>query len=358
MRAVFFVVILAVLAAGCRPPPVPAFEDVSGQIMADYFAAAAGSDATQAERQLKRLQDALPEAVFPTLARRKTRLRVVLVDLNKLLRDGRVEEAAVFITKAVRELGPVPDLKRADEAVQALRTVFLYRRQGPFLRSDAMEQALVPVLARQAVLERSPEFKQWLARQTHAVTDLRRKETESEAQKLFSAYDDALLTGRTDPDACLTRLAVLGANSAAVARTLELVRTPADRLEAWLDQAAAWADPVQAGSLEVAFCREWAKLTPAVRARLALQKFPAEPATLCGILLRARLALAAGNLPQATAWAERLVRQTPVSEALLTEGLCALVLPRDQFRARTWRAPFPTLTDFLNRLEQLRQTKP
>lgn len=343
--------------AGCGRERVPAHDRLPLETIQGFFAAARAGDASGAERQLRRIEDVPGGPQFVPLARREVLIRKCQDGVARCCAAGQLDEATAILRQAHQDLGPLPELEPLAQLLSALGTVQAYLRQMPFANSSAAERALAPVIARQADLQGSPAFTAWLAEQQQEIAQMRRREVVQELRQLALAYDAAFVSGRADAPELLRRLLALPPSTPASAAALEVLAAPAATLSAWAEKPAAWADPATGLYLEIRFCQEWPALPAATRDRLALQPLPQEPFSLCGMLLRARLAARKGSLALAASWSERLLRRTAIARPLVEEGLTGLVLPRDQYQARAWRTPFPSLTDYLDRLEQLRQSQ-
>ena len=351
--------LLVLLAtAGCGRSKAPAYNRLPFEITQAFFAAAEKGDVAQADKELKRLQDITPGQPFTVISRREMNLRKRQADVTRLCQQGRLDEARTALREAQQQLGPVPELQALEQTIAALQVVQAYNQQAPFTSSAAATKALAPVLGQKAILAGSTAFQSWLDAQERAVAGLRRRESSQELRQLLQAYDLALISAKGEPDAILRQIAELAPNNPTAESARQLMTLSADQLDPWMSKPEVWAEPLRGLCLELVFAREWPRLTLAARQRLALLELPPEPFSAAGMVLRARLAAVKGNIIPAAAWVERLVRQAPLAKPLVEEGLTTLLFPKDQFQARAWRAPFPSITDYLDRLEQLRQAHP
>jgi hypothetical protein len=351
------VLVLLLAGAGCRERGVPPHDRLPLETIQAFFAAARAGDADQADAELRRLEDIPGGGAFAALARRDVLVRRYQTGIVVACGRGDVDAAQALLRQAHQQVGPIAELEPLDRLVSALATLQAYVRQEPFPSSAAAERALQPVLAREAELAGAPAFRAWLDAKKAEIDQMRRREVVQEMRQLVLAYDAALVAGRPEADGLLSRLQALPPATPAAAAALALLGATPEALAAYADQPDAWANPNQGLYLEIRFGRVWHELPADVRNRLALQTLPAEPCSLSGLLLRARLAALKGSRGQAAAWSERLLRSAPVGQPLIQEGLHALALPREQYQARAWLTPFPVLTDYLDRIEQLRQSR-
>jgi len=354
----WLVALLLLSAAGCGRDQTPAYNRLPFEITQAFFAATDKGDVVQAEKELKRLQDITPNQPFSVISRREMNLRKRQAEAIQFCQQGRLEEAQKVLREVQQQFGQVPELQEIEQTITALQAVQAYSRQAPFTSSAAGTKALALVLAQKTALAGSAAFQSWLQVQERAIAGLRRRESSQELRQLLQAYDLALVSAKGEPNAVLRQITDLAPGNPTAESARQLLVLPADQLDPWMAKPEAWAEPLGGLCLELVFAREWPRLTLAAQQRLASLELPPEPFSSSGMLLRARLAAVKGSIIPAAAWVERLARQTPVAKPLVEEGLTTLLFPKDQFQARAWRAPFPSITDYLDRLEQLRQAHP
>ncbi len=369
MRQAPFSLISAVLvallaaAAGCRPQQPPEPDRLAPQVTRDFFQSLGTGDTRGAEVACQRLQDLFPDQPFFATVRRENLLGVRLQTVNRLLAAGKVAEADRILRATRDEAGSTPELARALDLATGLQAILQYREQGTFTSADDLERTLAPVLARRESLQKSPAFTAWLARQQEVLAGLHQRELHALFAQLVRDFDRHTLAGDEEAARLLRQITAIKTDDP----LLEQARRHLAAKPAETAAFAANAEAVEAAlrvdesapALEIALVRAWPRLDAALRDQLALRTLPPEPATVSGLLLRARLALVRGNRVQAAAWAGRLLREQPqLNSELTAEGLTALVLPQDGFQAEAWQKPFPTVPDLLRRLSQLRQPPP
>lgn len=354
--------VLAVLLAGCGPKTAPDPDRLPAQLTRDFFTALEAGDLNAADQSRRKLHDIYPEQTFFAAIHEQGVLAVRFRLVNNLLAAGHFTEAERLLRQTQEELGASPRLAEALDTVAGMQAVARYQSLAPFPSGAAQNDALGMVTMHKS-LQPSPAYQAWLARQKTLLADFRRKEAGVQYRTLLAAYDQGLLAGSGDAAKQLQQLTRLTLDDARLEEARRLLTLSRDQLEAMLADGpekleAAWRDPDQAASLEIAFAGNWQRFSRDTRDRLALARLPAEPATAAGLLLRARLAVTRGNLPQAAVWSEQLLRRQAVSPELTGEGLETFFMPKAQFKAAPWRTPFPAVADVFARLEQLRRTPP
>ncbi len=326
----------------------------------ELFDALASRDTARIDKVLSRIQDASPADLFPELLRRQIRLRDGLGEINRELAQGRLSAAQAVLARLRRQLGETPELLAVNETLNALAAVSNHRRHAPYRTSALARKSLDAVAAMETPVQNSPLYAAWKKTQEETIAQLVVQERLASFRKRLLAY--GTLAAADDP-AAGTELAALRTEasslpelSAAVRLLLgEVPETAA--LEPFL-APAAWKDAAARPALEILFCREWPRLPEALRNRAALLPDLDKSATVCGELLEIRAAVQSGRTPQACRLAERLLRSHAVAPSLVAEWMGAMILPQEQLKGKAWTAPFPTLTDYLDRLEQLRRSAP
>jgi hypothetical protein len=364
LRTLFFsfACLLALLpAGGCGgPASAPPSDRLPAQMTKELFEAVAARDHARTDKALRRIQDAFPSDPFPEMVRRQVYLRDGLVEINRNLAQGRLPAAQAALARLERELGVVPELLPVRETLAALDAVAAHRRGGPYRTSAEAEKALAAVVSRDAAFRDLPLNNSWREAQEAGLALLVQQEKRAAFRTRLLVYDTLAVAGKPEAE---TELAALRSTAEGLpglppAAVLFLASDPAPAdLEPWL-AAEKWGDAAVRPYLEVVFCREWPRLPEAMRSRLALLASDAATATVSGEVLKIRLNAQAGKTAQACALAGQLLRRRQISEALVAEGIARLFLPPDAMKTKAWTAPFPTLTDYLDHLEQLRRNAP
>ena len=365
MRTYFFslTLLLVVLGvSGCgKNEAVPALDRVPAQATHDLFLALAANRKADLDKALGRLRDLDPQDSFPLQFRQQIALRDGIVEINRFLAQGKLSEAQKVLARLEREIGAIPALLPARDALAALAAVAAYHRGEPYRTSRTMEQALATLRVAEVPIKGSPVYAEWVKLQDQQLAHLVRQEKLAAFKVRLLAYDADVAAGSRDMakswDA-LREQATAMQNPPAAAKLVVTEKPEVAALEECL-LPARWQDRDERPILEVLFCREWPRLTPELRVRLVPLAIGATaPTTISGKILLIRACLATGQNRRAREWAEHIARRHALSPELAGEALVTLVLPPEQFRSKAWTATFPTVIDYLERLEQLRRCEP
>jgi hypothetical protein len=320
------------------------------QAMFEQLAAGRSEDAL---RSVSRLQDLSPGQPLLALARMHEEKRLVLTRASASLAQGELRETQRLLAAQKARLGASPAFAVAEALVDSLQAVAAYEQQLPFADSFAAGTALARVVAAQPALAGSGTFHVWLQRQTTMVEALRQVERERCLRQLAQAYDLAVVSGAANRELVLAQLLALEPRHP-VARFRELLGSAGPSELTGFLAAQLPGQGAEAVTLEAALCCHWDSV-PAATREAARDRLAAEAASLAGLLLRARIAAEGGARGTAVTLAERLCRQVPLRRDVLSDLVTQAVLAPGQFTARPWRATFPTMTDWLNRLTQVRE---
>jgi len=345
---------LLLLFTGCNRVKAPDYDRLQYQLLRDYFAAT--NDPVQAEKLLDKLADLSPGQPLITLARKQEQFRQVMFTLNRLARERRLEEARNFITLMKAQHGPLPELLQAETIFNALAAVENYRKQQPYSRSADAVKALEPVLRQGSVLNPEPAFGIWLQAQDEDIRQLKARELIQEFNRKLLDLDRLLISGAPNAGTLLQEMKKMNVPTAEAGPALQGLTVPVPDFPASLEAlTASPASPLRTVA-EIRLCQAWPELTRAQQDAIASRFEKAEPVSRHGKLLQIRILARRGQMAEAIIRSQDLIRQTALSKELVSEGLTVFVLPKEQFLARNWLTPFPTFTDFLLRLEQLRNT--
>jgi hypothetical protein len=345
------VLLVPLLCIGCGERKATEFDRLPVQLTEEFFAAVANRDAAAAERTMTRLQDRFPDQLFFSVTNRQLRIAACLRTTNELTRQGRLSDARSTVESALKQLGPVPELKEAQELFDTLGDVSLYLAQLPFKTSSKADAALQPVRQRQKPLNHLPAFQDWLRKQEALIERLRQQEIDRELQRLLALYDTRIFRQAPDAAALLSQLSGVAPGNAEATELSRLLQERPDALGNWLQHPDLWTSPCLKSAMEIVLYRDWNRIPVAILDQLSIRRLPADPATQCGVVVRIRAANREANYGRVLAWSERLSRQTTVTTPLAEEGIRAFAgVGEDAGRSPAWTTPFPTLTDYLERL--------
>ncbi|NOY80699.1 MAG: hypothetical protein GXP31_06805 [Kiritimatiellaeota bacterium] len=347
---------MSVLLTGCGRTPAVRYDPIPGQILREALDALARGDDPQALKLLERLRDVYPETPLPDTGIRYVRERQFERRLNVLLRAGRLDDAKSLLDDWETRFGRSPLIARSERVIAGLRVLRKVSRQRPYSTSAELDAALKTVREFAVVLQ-SPAYNAWTARLERRLEKLRVEEKRRALERLSVAYDRAVVES---PRIALERLAEirrLSPDNAAVVLDRRVAGGDFTGLREWVRGIFGSRQPVECRSLEAGLCRNWDRLPSAVRRDISRLLFSVEPSdgtSISGTWLRGRLALEAGRRVESA----RLTRQVCGAVLPATEQLALrvsrLVMPVEQFQARPWRTPLPTITDLLDGLRQVR----
>lgn len=355
-RGVFFTLlaVVSLLLGGCGPRNMVPPDRFRTELLRDTFEALATAPPARTIRQLERLADAWPDQAFVALALAHEEERQAVTNVNEHLASGDLAAAAV-ITRSVGRQGRIfQTLRPVERLPEALATLRQAGAGVPYADSATAIKALDKVLVHRELLEQSPVFVGWLAEQNAHIEALRQREIAAALRELTAAYDR--LSARGDPQADQ-----LPAQAAALNAEHPLPRlVEAAQDERWNDlsqwfAATAPAPDDHPAVAEMVLNRYWESLPGTLRQSAELSGFVAVPRTLSGSILAIRSAAARGHTAEALAGLRTIAAVVPLDTSTVGSLLETAVLPRHQFTAGCWRAPFPAVTDVLNRLAQLRE---
>ena len=344
---------LLFFGVGCNRQKLPDYDRLQFQVLRDYFTVSA-DDPVQAEKQLNKLDDLSPGQPLVPIGRRQEKLRQTMITLNRLARERRLTDARGFITTMKAQLGPVPELLYAEMVFAALDTVETYRQLQPFSRSRDVEKALEPVLRQRAILDQSPAFPAWLKAQDTEIRRLQAQELAQEFRRKLQEYDRLLISGQTGAGNLLQDMKKLNVPGPEVTLAMQWLTGQTKEIPVLLEAATADASSIRHIAAEIGLCQEWPNLTKPQQEAVAVRWEKADPVSMHGKLLQIRILFLRNRLAEAIGRSQELARQTALPQALVSSGLTAFVLPKEQYLARSWRTPYPSFTDLLLRLEQIR----
>lgn len=358
-RVVFAATASAVFAVvqGCgRRDPAssasPPRDTFRSQVVFDLFDALEGEDVKLALSNIDRLRRFTEESAFLDLIEERERNRRLTRGVNEFLDRREYAEALAFLDESVQRQGVSNYADQLRDQVQALQGIAEYRREFPFATPLDAQDRLTLLRRNLGELVDQSAVREWLEFQRKLVRDLRVMEREQDLAALLADIDRWTVTGDRQkahqgisqlgeriPEHALPALrdAMAGADHEALRRVVVEHRRDLEyNRNVEIAAALCW------GSFQ-----EHPELANALYKHLRL--WPS--ASLSGMRLRMQMAFMTGQ----TAQGLRQVQQLLVR--LMGEG----ILSREQFRARPWRAPFPTVPDLLNRIAQIREfqgTKP
>jgi len=355
LRILFFAGFLVLSGlCGCDRDEVLPRDRLRLQLVAETFEALAAGDGEEACRLLERVQDIAPDQDFYRAALAHEQERQRTARLNARLAMGDLEGAAAVLRSADHGgAGTGALAARAQPVLDALTALTADLRVLPYASADAAAVALARQEQREALLS-APAYQAWLQRRRDRLDRLRERERRVALRELVCAYDLAVVSAAPEAGLILAQIAVL---------------EPAHPLLYWIETGLAgdWdrvrqaaqpqsvLTPTRQAALEMAACGHWSLLPGNLRQTLFRLLRERPTASLAGALLRTLLAGAAGDAAAAANSVRELAALTTVAPSWVGILLELGVMERAQFQAGCWRSPCPAVTDFLDRVVQLRE---
>jgi hypothetical protein len=281
----------------------------------------------------------------------RERQRQLTLDVNTAIGGGEFEKALGLLRASLHSPESTPDLAAAEHGIEALIALRDYTATPAPKTADQAEEALSAIAARPSLSD-SPRFRSWLAVQQQRLERMRENERRQLLSALLEAYDRAVVTGRSRADTVLAQLRRLAPDHPVVQLATGALAPDGS---AFRDVAKSRARGKFSAALEMVACRYWFDLNDETRTWLAATMTDVAPSTLAGLLLHAFLALEQNRPALVVKQAGELTEVAPVDSVWTRLMLENAVMDREQFHAGCWRAPCPAVTDFLNRITQLRE---
>lgn len=349
LHARFFALLAALplLLAGCREGNAPGYERLRAQLLREAFGALNGRDPDRALLLLGRLEDLSPDQPFWRLAAAREAEHWRLAELNRLVSMGEFEKAQAFIRSETTKSGVSGALSKAVGLPEALLAVQAYACLPPPTDSHVAQNALRSLEPHRALLKTSPTFVKWHKAEVRRYEALRDGERREHLTRLLDAYDQAVVAGsRTDSilrqfqRQAPKHAIVTFSNKARKGRWSEILAT-------------ARQNGNCRAAIELLACQQWPDIPEPLAAWITSARPPHE--TMAGILVHALISAERGKLVPLRASLARLPVDAHLADRYVSHFLEIGVLPKTQFAASCWRAPFPSVTDMLNRVVQVRE---
>ncbi len=337
----FLLFMVCALLNGCRQPEAPDYDRFRSQLVQELFEQMATGNSQAAVRQLERLQELSPTQEFYTLALPRERERLAVQKINILIREGKLEAAWSQAASLPPTMAGSAPIQACRETVAALRALEAYCQQLPFADFATASQASKALARHSRTLIQSESFRQWHDRQQSLMADLQRREAR---QALGQLIQDCDLLAVAEPDLLPTLLASLAAAD------------PDDRVQPMLLQIIGQTPAPDLHDREPDdFLSVLLQDSVANLAAGAEKNASGPPSSLSGQLNRVWALASDRRLAEAVGQLEALMGRVPVAEAHLARLANGFVLRREQFLARPWQSPCPSITDYLNRVAQIRE---
>jgi hypothetical protein len=327
---------------GCRQAAAPDYERLRSQMILELFEHMANANAADSLPLLKRLEEISPALPFFPQARSHQQTLLCVQQLNRLLHDGKLDEARQTLTEQSREGLDAPLVRTWQQGLGSLTALDAYCRQLPYPNSAKATGALQTLTPHLDILNRHPAFSNWLDQQKHQISELRQREHRQTMRKLIQDCDRIAISNSAKANQILKKIA---------AADPDLAKIVSGSGQA--DFSSSEEDPLTEAALKLQEIVRWRALSGG-QGNVALLAAPqASPLSLSGQAIQAYTLASRGRTAEAVDLLAKISRQARVEPSQLSPFLTRFILPREQFLARPWRSPFPGVTDYLNRLGQI-----
>lgn len=339
---------------GCGRQEPPALDTLQSQLLRDSCEALLAGDPERSRQALKRLADTPGGNALATAALERVEHHAALVEINRLLCEGRIEAASRLVREATG-----PAFRAATQAapvIGALSALQAYLGQRPFATSEAAESAVRTLNPHRPVLDQSPAFTAFLQSEAAGFVALRQREEDEVVDWLVGELDAAAVSGPAGAASRLAHLTALRPNHMLVkawaAASVSDIRA--------LDELGRLAtrDAAARLGLEAGVCLAWQPMTEAAWRELIPVFITGQPAGLSGQLLQAAANAELGDYRGAVQGLHALAGVTAIDERHVSRLLGRYVLAPRQAQAWCWRTPCPGVSDILACIAQLRTSRP
>lgn len=354
---VIFVTALFSLQGCSRGKTTGRYDPIPGQVLRETLDALARGDDAQALRLLERLRDLYPEGSLPDAGIVHVREREFTSRLNELLRAGKLEQADRLLHDREARVGRSDLLARCERGTNALRALRQACAKQQYTRSADLEKALRSVRKFAPVLN-SPAYREWLALMTRRLAGLRAEEKRRALERLTMAYDRAVVEAPSGADKFLAQIRKLDPTDPAVQLAERVRQSDLEGVEKWIGGVLRNGTPLRKRSLLAGLCQHWAVLPNTVRKTVSVvlpaDRDDKDTSCLAGLWLRGQLAADGGQRAKSARLTRIACKLVAPSASRLAARISGLVMPAEQFMARPWRTPLPSITDFLGGVRQVR----
>ncbi len=301
--------------------------------------------------------EAFHQAVIGYLADKRFIERV-----NACLVHGDTRGAAAVVENEGARRGINDLIRRTGEEVRALAELARVCRGQPYTSSRRLAAALASLQPAGRLLDRSPAYRAWLKRRQRRLQRLRRQERLRALMKEAQACGRAMFGGEFAAGLqAFHRLAAAGREAPEeawlVSRTRGKERFPEKRLRSALERLRRRKMPEYARiALAAALVYDWPELPAGMReqaGRVFAGLKKAGVSDACSLWLAAWGETMVGRGADGARDLRAACLAARPAPARFLELVPRLLMDREQFTARVWRTPFPTVPDLVCGLAQL-----
>lgn len=343
------------LVSGCRRETVPDFDSLETQLFVEAMDTLAQAGPEKALNAFRRFDDVKPGEEFVKSAIDSLETELIVRKVNRQLAEGRLADLQCEVRRTLRQNANFSAWSAIAQVTAALDSLAGYLHGGPYATADLQERALLQLGPQLPILTQSSTFRDFIQEQRRKLADLRSLEALSALGRQLSGLDEAVVTGASDMAASLTALGASDAGKFVVPLEKALKASDGHALDAALDLAPGSNEATMA--LEILGWLHRTEVDPAMGAHLRKYLDQGAPVSRCGHLLKAWACLSEDRIGTAVPLLREAWRGLQPDPATVAEFIEKSVLPPDQFYAWCWASPCPGLSEYLVRLEQLRQQR-
>lgn len=352
-RPWWLILAVGLIGAGCSREAAPDYDGMESRLLAEVLDGLRHGDPADTLAALQKLSDVDPDSRLPDLVVAHERDRELVVRLNRHLAAGELEQAGEIL-RYQRRFGDMGTSLMAWSGLpDALRAMEIYIQGKPYPTSAGANRALARLDEYQPLLEHSPAFQSFLAAEQETNRHLAAAERDRITQSLVWDVDQLVLVGDSRAEDVLALIVATVGEDHPLPATVRAVARGDWRRVKELSEAKT-SGLYQSEYLEIAFAMFWDELSPEVRRALGRGLMNLPPCTLSGLLLHARYAAFYGRMDDAVAYVRELSSSVQMTPRIVGRILQSMVLPKAAFSAPCWQTPCPSVSDFLDRIDQLR----
>ncbi len=315
---------------GCREHSTADYEIIETQLVHELFTHLASGEGETALRLLDKLGRINPDNPFYAGARQRELLRRTLIGLSELLMAGDVEAARILFDQHRRLLTKHPEFAETGLWLSAFEALHKYKASSPFVDPVKMAAALDELQPHAELLGKSGVYRNWQKAEQEKLRRLKYSADESALKRMIMEFDRMAVTEPAKAGILLNKITVAASEN-----------------EAGKDVAEFLNNGVRS-DVPVAM-----KMVADAAGLMSVRLGKPSPSVSAALLSAFRDAQE-GHWQQAIAGLAEVQKTSPVAPQTVVPFLSAL-LPEEQFQARPWQSPFPTVTDVLNRMAQLQE---
>jgi len=342
LQAAFLVAVFLGLT-GCDQPERVERDSFGSQLLRETFAAIGRGESNAALRQVDKLRAEFGEDLFLSMATERERDRVTMLGVNACLEKGDLTGAQRFLRDELARRGKVPVILDSEARVAALLALRGYVGQMPFRSSEEASAALRSLGSFTDRLNASPSYPLWHRQQLDMIAALQESERRESLRQLVLESD---WRSATDPEfvpLILAQIAAADPNGPLGRTLLSAAETTGTRVP---------ADAAPDVRMLHAAIGLWTLGTSA--SGPATTDDADAPGCMSERVLAAVRAGQRGGWRDALAFVEQAEAVAPVPSGHMEAIFRPLALPAGQYLAKPWRSPFPSFTDCLHRIAQIR----